>query len=181
MIYYLYDRFCYDPEAEKQMRTVINNSLSGDVVDDRFLRAICEYFKIVSYHAETIAYHLSTTYKKPVTDIGSLLHVQTLSGKWEFTIGDDLYRFHGSGCTVYKADVVVCNWDFSGEDTWCCRVDPFFFVQTMRNIKEYEDIDIDRSIAECDKLVKSGALKKTADNGYLVLQAELLVKRRNIT
>lgn len=125
------------------------------------------YLKNVESECKKLMDFCKTEYQVSLLDKQDLLQFISINRIIEIKNEIGIFKFHGSGCSLYYSNGSKLQWDF-GYGNWWCGIDVFFVYSFLKHYRELE-YSIDDIKEFCENSVRSGRFVVHGFKYYVLL------------
>ncbi|MCR5609415.1 MAG: hypothetical protein K6G26_10160, partial [Lachnospiraceae bacterium] len=112
-----------------------------------FYENVKSYYEIVENACERLINDINTKHDDNIINKFDLFEYIRKHHVYEYTVGNDKYRFHGVGCSVERNNDIIIDWDF-GYRNWWCGIDPYKMSITLKKSSQYTNKSIETKYIE---------------------------------
>lgn len=125
------------------------------------------YLNTVERECKNLIKYCNLKFQKSLFDKNGLLKFISENKITEVQTENGVFKFHGSGCSLYYYNEIILQWDF-GYDNWWCGIDPYFTYSYLKYNRELE-YSIEDFKEYCEESVKKGIFYKLSSKYYIFL------------
>lgn len=125
------------------------------------------YLNTVERECKNLMEFCNSKFQESLFDKKGLLKFISENKITEVRTETGVYKFHGSGCSLFYSNEIKLQWDF-GYENWWCGIDPFFTYSYLKYNRELE-YSIDDLKMYCEESVEKGLFYKLYSKYYIFL------------